>query len=147
MHDLGSALAIAIAEKDEEGVLALLVPGIDFRGLTPGRPWEASTAEEVVDLVFGSWFDESEEITALLGVEIGDPVEDTHRVGYRLAVRTPDGDHVVEQQAYYRTDGEQITHLRSPSVSSPSHSARPGRRSTCRTGAGHPVECDPFDIL
>lgn len=31
---------------------------------------------------------------------------------YRLAVRTPDGDFTVEQQAHYRTEEGSIVHLR-----------------------------------
>ncbi len=112
MTDLGSAFARAIAFKDRDAVLELLAPDVDFRALTPGRPWEASTAEEVVEVLFGCWFDDSDEVTALLGVEVGEPVEDTHHVSYRLALRTPDGDHTTEQQAYYRGDGQRISHLR-----------------------------------
>jgi hypothetical protein len=39
-------------------------------------------------------------------------VEDTSHVGYRLALRTPDGDYTVEQQGYYRVEDGRIAHLR-----------------------------------
>jgi hypothetical protein len=84
---------------------------VDFLGLTPRRHWEADTVAEVVDIPFGHWFEEQDHIE---GAEIteGDPVADTHHVAYRLALATPDGPHVAEQQAYYRTDREQISYLR-----------------------------------
>lgn len=85
---------------------------MDFRGLTPGRCWEASTAEGVDAVLFGNWFEESNEVTGLIGVGVGEPVEDTHHVSYRLALRNPDGEHTTEQQAYYRSDGHRITYLR-----------------------------------
>ena len=84
---------------------------MDFLGLTPRRHGEADTVAEVVDIPFGHWFEEQDHIE---GAEIteGDPVADTHHVAYRLALATPDGPHVAEQQAYYCTDREQISHLR-----------------------------------
>jgi hypothetical protein len=63
-------------------------------------------------VLFGSWFEDHDEITGLLAVRAGQPVEDTHHVAYRVALRTPDGDFTAEQQAYYRTEGERMTHLR-----------------------------------
>ena len=33
-------------------------------------------------------------------------------MGYRFAITNPDGRHTVEQQAYYRTDGDRISYLR-----------------------------------
>jgi hypothetical protein len=33
-------------------------------------------------------------------------------ISYLLRVRTADGEHLVEQHAYYNTDGQQITWLR-----------------------------------
>ena len=112
MTDLGSAFARGVASKDRDSLLELLAADVDFRALTPGRPWEATTAAGVLEVLFGCWFEDADEITALVGVGVGEPVEDTHHVSYRLALRTPDGDHTTEQQAYYRTDGQRITHLR-----------------------------------
>lgn len=109
---LGARLARAIAAKDRPAVRALVAPDVDFRGLTPGRAWEGHSADDLLEVLFGSWFEDADEVRALLDVTTGAPVEDTERVSYRLALRTPDGDHTAEQQAYYRTDGERITHLR-----------------------------------
>jgi hypothetical protein len=112
MADEGGALARAMAGKDRPGLLELLADDVDFRALTPGRAWEAGTAHEVADILVGTWFEPQDDIVGLVGVEDGEPVEDTRRVGYRFAVRTPDGDFTVEQQAYYRTEQGRIVHLR-----------------------------------
>ena len=42
----GERFARALLAKDWNGVAAVLDPNVDFRGLTPGRAWEASTAGE-----------------------------------------------------------------------------------------------------
>lgn len=112
MPDEGRAFARAVAAKDRAGLLEVLADDVDFRALTPGRPWEADTADGVAEVLFGSWFEPQDEVRGLLAVEDGDPVGDTWRVAYRLAVRTPDGDFTVEQQAYYRTRRGRIVHLR-----------------------------------
>lgn len=112
MADEGSAFARAVSGKDRAGLLGVLADDVDFRALTPGRAWEASSPTEVADIVLRSWFEPQDEIVGLVGVEEGDPVGDTRRVAYRVAVRTPDGDFTVEQQAYYRTRQGRIAHLR-----------------------------------
>jgi hypothetical protein len=112
MADEGSAFARAVSSKDRGAVLDVLADDVDFRALTPGRAWEAGSATEVVDILFGSWFEPHDDVVGLIGVEDGEPVEDTRRVAYRFAVRTPDGDYTVEQQAYYRTEAGRIVHLR-----------------------------------
>jgi hypothetical protein len=48
---LGESFARALGAKDFERVGQLLHEEIDFRGLTPGRSWEAQGAEQVVDEV------------------------------------------------------------------------------------------------
>ncbi|WP_392541900.1 hypothetical protein [Oryzobacter telluris] len=112
MPTLGETFAHAVAAKDHDAVRAVLAPDVDFRALTPRRPWEGSTPDDVLDALFGHWFEESDEVRALLDVETGEPVEDTERVAYRLALHNDDGDFTLEQQVYYRHDGERITYLR-----------------------------------
>jgi hypothetical protein len=109
---LGRRLAQAIADKDADTLTALLSPDVDFRALTPKKFWEATQPAEVADIVFGTWFEESDHITLLVEVTDGDDVEDTHRVSYRFAISNADGAHTVEQQAYYRADGDRIGYLR-----------------------------------
>ena len=102
---IGAAFAAALAEKDRDALAGMLDAQIDFRGLTPNRLWEASDREQVLETLLGSWFEPSDQITALTKLET-DAVADRERVGYRLAVSNDEGDFVVEQQAYLSaTDG------------------------------------------
>ena len=107
---LGEAFARAVAAKDWARLGELLQPDVDFRGMTPGRTWEDPGAEGVLDAL-GQWFDDSDEITELLALDL-DSFADRERVGYRFHVRNPDGDHVVEQQAYLSERGGRIGWLR-----------------------------------
>ena len=102
----------AIAKHDSTALMRVLAPDIDFRGLTPGRFWEASTPSEVVDVVLGHWFAENDHIDAVTALEQGDDVGDTHRVGYRFDITNADGQSTVEQQAYYRGDNGHLTYVR-----------------------------------
>jgi hypothetical protein len=109
---VGERFVRALAAKDADSMKALLAPAVDFRGLTPGRAWEASSRDVVVDdLLLREWYEPQDRITELLSLETG-TVGHRHRVGYRVAVTTPGGPHLVEQQAYYETDGDRITWLR-----------------------------------
>jgi hypothetical protein len=95
---LAAALAQAVAAKDSAGVRALLHPEVDFRGMTPGRVWDADNPDDVV-ATLGTWFDDDDVIESIEGLDT-DAFADRERVGYRLRVRNPDGLHLVEQQAY-----------------------------------------------
>jgi hypothetical protein len=97
--NLGAEFARALAAKDRERMLELMHPAIDFRGMTPSRSWEATDAEGVLSLMLESWFEDSDEIEALVGLDC-DVVADRERVGYRFVVNNPDGRFVVEQTAY-----------------------------------------------
>ena len=97
---LGEAFAHALSRKDFDEVTRLLHPDVDFRGLTPGRTWEASDAHTVVENVLKVWFEPSDELEHLVSTET-DTFADRARVGYRLEGHNPDGPFVVEQQAYY----------------------------------------------
>jgi hypothetical protein len=109
---IGQRFAEAIAAKDEDGLLDLLDPDLDFKGLTPGRFWEASSAKEVVhDIILGKWFEPQDEIEALEHVDLGSVV-DRGRVSYLLRLRTPDGSFLCEQQAYFGVDDDHINWLR-----------------------------------
>jgi hypothetical protein len=97
---LGEAFAQALSRKDFDEVTRLLHPKVDFRGLTPGRMWEASDAHTVVESVLKIWFEPSDELEHLVSTQT-DTFADRARVGYRLEGHNPDGPFVVEQQAYY----------------------------------------------
>lgn len=111
-NGLGTRFARAIAARDQDALAALLAPEVDFRALTPRKFWEGSDPDAVLDTVFGHWFEESDHIDELVTVTEGPDVEDTHHVAYRFAITNPDGAHTVEQQAYYRADGDRIDYLR-----------------------------------
>lgn len=108
----GERFARALAAKDSATLRSLIADTIDFQALTPGRHWQAATASEVVDqIVLGKWFEPDDDIQRLESVSTSQLPGREH-VDYRLRVRNADGDHVVEQQAYYNTDGARITWMR-----------------------------------
>jgi hypothetical protein len=108
---LGARFVQALAAKDFAQVASLLHPEVDFRGMTPGRFWQANTATQVVDEILRSWFEDSDQIDQLLQVDTT-RLADRERVGYRLAVSNPEGSFLVEQQAYYETSNGSITWMR-----------------------------------
>ena len=108
---LGTRLAHAIAAKDEAALRGLLADDVDFKGLTPGRVWEGTGPDDVVEAVFGSWFGPSDTIERVVDVAERDPVADTAHVSYRFDLSNATGTYVAEQQAYYR-GGDSIEHLR-----------------------------------
>src|SRR5262245_39558370 len=96
---LGSEFAHALQPKDAQRLGELLAPDVDFRAVTPNYSWEANSPDEVVSIVFGRWFEDSDEIRALERVET-DEFADRERVGYRFSIENPEGRFLVEQQAY-----------------------------------------------
>jgi len=108
----GERFARAFAAKDHDAIRDVLAENIDFRGMTPRSFWEAASTDQVLQVLFDNWVDANDHIDALEYVEQGADVADTHHVAYRLAISTPDGPHVLEQQAYYRSDGGRMTYLR-----------------------------------
>jgi len=108
---LGADFARAFCDKDSARVRELLHAEIDFRGLTPNRFWEASDRDEVVEILFGNWLEDTDHVDGLEGIE-ADTVADRERVGYRFSVSNPDGRFLVEQQAYLSTRDGQIDWIR-----------------------------------
>ncbi|HEX5296511.1 MAG TPA: hypothetical protein VFW50_05950 [Streptosporangiaceae bacterium] len=108
----GERFARALAVKDADALCALLADQVDFQALTPGRHWQAGTAGQAVrEIILARWFGEGGDITELCSVTAG-RVLDREHVAYRVRVRRSDRDHLVEQQAYYLTDGPRITWMR-----------------------------------
>jgi len=87
----GERFARSFLAKDWSKVAEVLDPEIDFRGLTPGQPWQASSAQGLIDDVLSQW----------LG-----PDDDVHEI---VDVGT---DNVCEQTAYFDQDGDRIKKLR-----------------------------------
>jgi hypothetical protein len=108
---LGGAFVRALADKDASRLLDVLHPEIDFRGLTPGRAWEANDRDAVISTLLGRWFEDSDRIEALERLE-SDAFADCQRVGYRFSVSNPDGHFLVEQQAYLSDRDGQIGWMR-----------------------------------
>ncbi|MGH9214818.1 MAG: hypothetical protein ACRD0V_04015 [Acidimicrobiales bacterium] len=113
MHNgIGERFAQALAKKDIGGLLDVLDSEVDFRGLTPGRFWEASSAKALVDdVLLGAWFEADDHIESLEDVQLGS-VADRDRVSYLLRVSNPDGLFLVEQQAYFGVENDRINWLR-----------------------------------
>lgn len=108
----GERFARALAAKDSEALRAVLADPIDFQALTPGRHWQANSPGEIIDdIVLGKWFDSNDHIEDLESVS-SRQLPGREHVSYLLRVRNAAGDHLVEQQAYYDTDGDRITWMR-----------------------------------
>jgi hypothetical protein len=110
--DLGERFVRTVAARDADALKALLAPTVNFRALTPGRHWESDDANEVVDdMILGTWFAPERSITKILEIEQS-TVGPVGRVGYRFQAKLPDGDFVIEQQAYLKTENDKISWLR-----------------------------------
>jgi hypothetical protein len=108
---VGERFVHALLDKDWTRVEGAVDPNIDFRALTPGRPWEATTRKDLIEGVFQQWFEPSDEIYEILAIAT-DRVVGRNRVVYRLRLRNPDGDYVCEQTDYYDHAKGSITNLR-----------------------------------
>lgn len=111
MSDPGTRFAQAFAAKDTEGLRAVLAPELDFRAMTPGRFWEATTADEVLEVLLHNWVEPSDEVLALEDVAVGSVSTRPH-VTYRMRLRTADGEFLMEQRAYYETEADRIRWMR-----------------------------------
>jgi hypothetical protein len=109
---LGRAFAEALGQKDGSRLKTLLQPDVNFKAMTPGRFWEADSADEVVDeVMLGAWFEPSDEIVEIVSIETDD-LSSAERVGYRFRVTNPTGRFLVEQQAYLESKDGRIGWLR-----------------------------------
>jgi hypothetical protein len=102
MTDVGQRYVTALAAKDAEALTALFADAVDFRGMTPGRFWEAATPQEVVGVLY-QWFEPTDVIERVEHMEAS-AVVDRQRMDYRFAVRNADGPHLVEQRVYFDVD-------------------------------------------
>jgi hypothetical protein len=96
---IGTDFARAFLDKDADRIRDLVDPNIDFRALTPNRSWEASDVDALVEILFDNWIEPKDEVEGIEHVE-SDSFADRERTGYRFRVRNPDGEFLVEQQAY-----------------------------------------------
>src|ERR1700693_5319638 len=65
---VGERFAQALLAKDWTRVEGAVGPKIDFRALTPGRPWEAATRKALIEEVFQHWFGPSDGIYEILSI-------------------------------------------------------------------------------
>jgi hypothetical protein len=108
----GERFARALAVKDSGALCALLASPVDFQALTPGRHWQAGTGRQAVEeIILARWFGAGDDITELCSVSPGRVLDQEH-VAYRVRVCRAGRDYLVEQQAYYRTEGPRITWMR-----------------------------------
>jgi hypothetical protein len=107
---LGAKFAEALGHKDFDTVLTLLDSRVDFRGLTPGRAWEATDAG-AVEAILRQWFEDTDVLEEIVSIE-SDCFADRQRVAYRFRGHNPDGPFVVEQQVYYTEGDGRINYIR-----------------------------------
>lgn len=79
-HEVAVRLVGAVAAKDRATFESLLAPEVDFRGLTPGRAWETSSASEVASFFLDHWFGPNDHIREVSRLERGEGVVDVHHV-------------------------------------------------------------------
>ena len=72
LSDVGERFVLALSRKDGAGLRAALAPDVRFRGLTPGRTWEATGVDDTLDVLFGSWFEAADHIDEMMSHEIHD---------------------------------------------------------------------------
>ena len=111
MKTVAERFVHAYTQHNRADLLDVLAPDVDFRGMTPGRFWEASTAEDLVDNVLLHWLDVHDVVQQVMSLD-RDWMADREHVSFRLSVHTLDGHHVVEQQAYLMVDDGLISWLR-----------------------------------
>ena len=97
----------ALSRKDERGLRELLAADVRFRGLTPGQAWEANSQDAAIEILLGSWFEDSDQIEELVSHDVHE-VADKIAIRYRLHVRNDGGRFLVEQQAYLTLDDGRI---------------------------------------
>lgn len=109
---LGREFAEALAAKDFERIATEIVdPDIDFRGRTPRRAWEASSAEQLVAEILNEWLAPSDHPEGLIDCETGE-FADRHRVAYAMRGHNDDGPSQFEQQAYFTERDGRIDWMR-----------------------------------
>lgn len=109
---VGEEFVHFLAAKDALGLKSLMGPAISFRAVTPGRCWEEAAVDQVVDrVILGTWFAPDRVITGIAALETGH-IGSIERIRYQLMVDRPEGEFVVEQQAYLEIETDKIVAAR-----------------------------------
>jgi hypothetical protein len=111
LTSIGERFVCSLLAKDWARVEDVIDPAIDFRGLTPGSPWEATSAKSLIESVLQFWFEASDDIYKIVAIA-GDHISNRDRIVYRFQVRNRGGDYVCEQTAYDDVTGDKIVKLR-----------------------------------
>jgi len=102
-HDIGEQFVRALAGKNAVELRAALAADVRFRGLTPGRVWEANGQDDAIDVLLGSWFEATDHIDETVSHDVHHVV-DKVAIRYCFRVRNGDGVFLVEQQGYASLD-------------------------------------------
>lgn len=108
--ELGREFVRALSAKDLASIAEVLDPQIDFRGLTPNSDCRAENPDDVLEILFGSWFESKDHILELLEVQTRRAADRTH-LFYRLRVENEEGMKFVEQQGYFDAVDGRITKM------------------------------------
>lgn len=108
--EIGREFVRALSAKDTSSIASLLDTQIDFRGLTPSSEWRAESPDEVLDILFGSWFEPTDHIRELIDLQTRN-VADRNHLLYRFRVENDDGVSLVEQQGYFDAPEGRITRM------------------------------------
>lgn len=103
MTTTGEDFVAALSGKDTARLRDVLTADVDFMGLTPGRHWDGSSVDDVLDVLFANWFEPHDEIVEVRSVDT-ETVGDRSRVTYRLGLRCDGEPRVTEQHAFFETD-------------------------------------------
>ncbi len=100
----------SLANRDAAGLRELFDDPVEFRALTPGKLWEASSPAAVTEIILGTWFGPDTDIIRVSSLETTH-VAHRARVDYRLRLLRPEGPAVVAQTAYYSSTRGRITSM------------------------------------
>jgi hypothetical protein len=103
MGGTGESFVEALSGKDAERLRGLFTTDVDFKGLTPGRSWEGTGPDDVLDVLLANWFEPHDEIVEVRAVST-EEVADRSRVTYRFGLSCSGKPHVTEQHAFFETD-------------------------------------------
>ena len=108
---VGDRFVHSLLAKDWTGVETVIDPVVDFRGLTPGSAWQATSAKSLTESVFQVWFEPNDDIYEIVAIS-EDAITTRSRIAYRFRLRNEGGDFICEQTAYYDEVEGKIAKLR-----------------------------------
>lgn len=98
----------AIVAQDREALLALMAPRVRMRGMAPGRTWDSSDAETLVDeVLLGDFFGPQTEITGLTWADTGH-VQDVNSASYQVQMRKDGVDMECVQHTFFDVEAGRI---------------------------------------